>query len=96
MGLPTAAGTPFLGRFPRVAADFVRDLSAYATKKRVSLVLAESIDVFEIERFIALNLYEIGKFAADGRRVAISEFVNRYNDIIDDVETDPSLKIEFR
>jgi hypothetical protein len=55
-----------------------------------------SIDVFEIEQFIALNLYEIGKFAADGRRVAISDFVRRYNDIIDDVETDPSLKIEFK
>jgi Domain of unknown function (DUF4928) len=58
--------------------------------------LGESIDVFEIEQFIALNLYEIGKFAAHGRRTAISDFVNRYNDIIDDVETDPSLKIEFK
>ena len=29
-------------------------------------------------------------------RVAVSDFVTRYNEIIDDVETDPSLKIEFR
>jgi hypothetical protein len=58
--------------------------------------LAGSLDVFEIEQFIALNLYEIGGFAADGRRVAISDFVSRYNDIIDDVETDPSLKIEIK
>jgi hypothetical protein len=58
--------------------------------------LGESIDVFEVEQFIAINLYEIGKFAADGRRVAISDFVTRYNDIIDDVETDPSLKIEIK
>jgi hypothetical protein len=58
--------------------------------------LGESIDVFEIEQFIALNLYEIGKFTADGCRIAILDFVNRYNDIIDDVETDPSLKIEIK
>ena len=57
--------------------------------------LGDRIDIFEIEQFIALNLYELGKFAADGRRVAVSDLVNRYNEIIDDVETDPSLKIEF-
>ena len=58
--------------------------------------LGDRIDIFEIEQFIALNLYELGKFAADGRRVAVSDLVNRYNEVIDDVETDPSLKIEFR
>jgi hypothetical protein len=58
--------------------------------------LADRIDVFEVEQFIALNLYELGKFAAEGRRVAVSEFVTRYNEIIEDVETDPSLKIEFK
>jgi hypothetical protein len=57
--------------------------------------LADRIDVFEVEQFIALNLYELGKFAAEGRRVAVSAFVARYNEIIEDVETDPSLKIEF-
>ena len=58
--------------------------------------LGERIDVFEVEQFIALNLYEIGKFAQDGRRVAVSGFVTRYNEILEEVETDPSLKIEFR
>jgi hypothetical protein len=58
--------------------------------------LGDRIDIFEVEQFIALNLYELGKFAADGRRVAVSDLVNRYNEIVDDVETDPSLKIEFR
>jgi hypothetical protein len=28
--------------------------------------------------------------------VALTEFVTRYNEIIDEVETDPSLRIEFR
>jgi Domain of unknown function (DUF4928) len=58
--------------------------------------LADRIDVFEVEQFIALNLYELGQFGADGRRVAVSDFVTRYNEIIDDVETDPSLKVEFK
>lgn len=58
--------------------------------------LGDRIDIFEIEQFIALNLHELGKFAADGRRAAVSDLMNRYNEIIDDVETDPSLKIEFR
>jgi len=58
--------------------------------------LGERIDVFEVEQFVALNLYELGKFAAEGRRVAVSDLVTRYNEIIDGFETDPSLKIEFR
>jgi hypothetical protein len=37
--------------------------------------LGERIDIFEIEQFVALNLYELGKFAADGRRVAVNELV---------------------
>lgn len=58
--------------------------------------LAERIDVFEIEQFVALNLYEIAKFAANGRRTAISDLVEQYNEIVDEIETDPSLHIEFR
>lgn len=58
--------------------------------------LGERIDIFEVEQFIALNLYELGKFAAEGRRVAVNDVVTRYNEIVDEVETDPSLKIEYR
>ncbi len=58
--------------------------------------LGERIDIFEVEQFVALNLYELGKFAAEGRRVAVGDVVTRYNEIVEEVETDPSLKIEFR
>lgn len=58
--------------------------------------LADRIDVFEIEQFVALNLYEMARFAAEGRRVAVTELVERYNQIVDEFETDPSLKIELR
>ncbi len=58
--------------------------------------LADRIDIFEIEQFVALNLYELGKFVADGRRDAVTQIIERYNHIVDRVETDPSLRIEFR
>jgi len=58
--------------------------------------LSERIDIFEIEQFVALNLYELGKFGADGRRTAVNDLVTRYNAVIDEIETDPSLKIELR
>jgi len=58
--------------------------------------LADRIDVFEIEQFVALNLYEIAKFAAEGRRIAVTDMVSRYNEIVEEFETDPSLKIELR
>lgn len=57
--------------------------------------VADRIDMFEIEQFVALNLYELGKFGAEGRRTAVTDLVERYNAIIDEVETDPSLRIEL-
>jgi Domain of unknown function (DUF4928) len=58
--------------------------------------IAARIDVFELEQFIALNLYELGKFDAAGRKLAVEELIERYNEIIGDNETDPSLAIELR
>ena len=55
-----------------------------------------TLDIFEIEQFVALNLYEMGGFAAAGRRVAVGDLVARYDEIVEDVETDPSLRIEIR
>jgi hypothetical protein len=57
--------------------------------------LADRIDVFEFEQFIAANIYEFGNFSSEGRRAALNKFVTRYNEVIDDIETDPSLKIEL-
>lgn len=58
--------------------------------------LASRIDVFEIEQFIALNLYELGEFVARDRRTAVTSLVDRYNQIIEQVETDQSLRIEVQ
>ncbi len=53
------------------------------------------IDVFEIEQFIASNIFELSRFEQKDRRIKVGEFVDRYNDLIDAYETDPSLKIHF-
>lgn len=58
--------------------------------------LAQRIDVFEIEQFVALNLYELGWTTEKGRKTAVEDFVQAYNEIVDRVETDPSLKINLR
>jgi DNA-binding transcriptional regulator/RsmH inhibitor MraZ len=58
--------------------------------------IADRLDVFEIEQFVALNLYELGKFKATGRRTAVEEMVVRYNAIIEEIETDPSLRIAIQ
>lgn len=57
--------------------------------------LAERIDIFEFEQFVASNLYELGAFMGEGRRTAIHDLVKRYNEIIERFETDLSMKIEF-
>lgn len=58
-----------------------------------NLGLGNRFDVFDIEQFVSLNLYEMGRFTADGRKRAASDLIDRYNEIVDEVETDPSLKI---
>jgi len=55
----------------------------------------ERIDVVEIEQFLAMSLYERSRFARDARSDAVAELVDRYNGIVVECETDPSLKIVF-
>lgn len=53
------------------------------------------IDVFEIEQFVAANVYELSRFAQSARRVTVEQLVEKYNAIIEDCETDQSLRIEI-
>jgi hypothetical protein len=56
--------------------------------------LDSRIDVLEAEQFIAANLHEWTLFDAKRRRSEIHRLFARYNAIVDEVETDPSLRIE--
>ncbi len=49
------------------------------------------ISIRSLERYMAQ-----GRVAAEGRRVAVNDLVLRYNQIVEEVETDPSLKIELK
>lgn len=57
--------------------------------------VAERIDIIEIEQFIATNVYEWSAFQQTKRSVTVRQMVEAYNRIIDQCETDPSLKIEM-
>ncbi|MBS3961217.1 MAG: DUF4928 family protein [Sandarakinorhabdus sp.] len=55
----------------------------------------DRIDIIEIEQFIATNVYEWSKFQRDGRSSTVADIVARYNAIVANCESDPSLRIEF-
>jgi hypothetical protein len=57
--------------------------------------VAERIDIIEIDQFIATNVYEWSAFQQTKRSVTVRQMVEAYNRIIDQCETDPSLKIEM-
>lgn len=56
--------------------------------------LTTRVDIFDIEQFLALNILEWGRFRADRRETAIQDLLDEYNRIVEEHETDRSLKIE--
>lgn len=59
------------------------------------LAVDDRLDVIEIEQFIATNVYEWSVFEREARSTTIKDIIDRYNKIIADCESDPSLRIEF-
>jgi len=55
--------------------------------------IEERIDVIEAEQFIATNILEWSQFAEKYQQAEIARLIHRYNEIIESVETDPSLLI---
>lgn len=55
--------------------------------------VGDRIDILEVEQFVATNVYEWSRFEHKGRPLTIRELVETYNRIIEQSETDPSLKI---
>lgn len=56
--------------------------------------ILDRLDIFDAEQFLAGNIYELGKFSKDKREVTARKIIEKYNDLIRDYETDPSLRIE--
>ncbi len=57
--------------------------------------IADRIDVFDIEQFLASNLYELGQFDPQGRKSSVKQLIGAYNQIVEKCETDPSLIIKI-
>lgn len=52
------------------------------------------IEFHELLQFLTLNLHELGEFRAANQLSTVQEFVDAYNRIVADCETDPGLKIK--
>ncbi len=57
--------------------------------------LAGRVEVWDIQQFLSSNVMEHSNFNESKRNATLADIITRYNKIIDDVETDPSLRIEF-
>jgi len=55
--------------------------------------VSDRVDILEIEQFVATNVYEWSAFQQTQRPLTVRQLIEAYNRIIDDCETDPSLRI---
>ena len=55
----------------------------------------DRVDVVSIEQLVSLAVLGLGGSDADARRAALRRIVTRYNEIVSEVETDPSLRIDL-
>jgi hypothetical protein len=55
--------------------------------------IGERIEVWDIQQFLSMNMYEHGLFERDERKKTVERIIDGYNDIVEQFESDPSLKI---
>jgi hypothetical protein len=57
--------------------------------------LSERVEVWDIQQFLSVNISERSLFNGAARNTKLADIIEKYNVIITEVETDPSLRIEF-
>jgi hypothetical protein len=57
--------------------------------------LSGRIEVWDIQQFLSTNVSEHSLFEDSERNAKLADIIGKYNEIIDEKETDPSLRIEF-
>lgn len=57
--------------------------------------IADRIEIWDLQQFLSINVYEHGLFNAIKRREALASIIREYNGIVTEHETDPSLIIDF-
>ncbi|MGP1575440.1 DUF4928 family protein [Selenomonas sp.] len=81
------------GRHPVIITIFDRVHTALNLAEDAGL--AGRVDVWDIQQFLSANVYEHSLFDETKRNSAMADIIRRYNSIITEKETDPSLRIEF-
>jgi hypothetical protein len=98
----TAPGNPLMDKCVANLAAGLRPLiicPERAVPVAVSLAeshgIVERIEIFSAETFISSNMNEQGRFDAKAVRQKVREMIEKYNEIVELVENNPSLKIEL-
>ena len=68
---------------------------AYAADLADQKGIGARVDVHAIEQFLALNILELGAFDAASSTISLRRIIGRYNEIINEHEANPSLRIEW-
>jgi hypothetical protein len=98
----TAPGEPLIqkckanirgGCFPVIITIFDRVKNAHDLAADAEIL--GRVEVWDIQQFLSTNVNEHGLFDGQTRTAKLADIIERYNEIIDEKETDPSLKIEF-
>jgi hypothetical protein len=97
----TAPGEPLIqkckanirgGCLPVIITIFDRVKNAYDLAADAEI--SSRVEVWDIQQFLSTNINEHGLFSERQRTTKLADIIERYNQIIDEKETDPSLKIE--
>jgi hypothetical protein len=98
----TAPGEPLIqkckaninaGCLPIIITIFDRVKTALDLAADVDL--SGRIEVWDIQQFLSTNISEHSLFDGVARNAKLADIIEKYNAIIAEVETDPSLRIEF-
>ncbi len=82
------------GRRPVVVT--IRSRLEAARQAAEAAGIEERIDIFDVEQFVSLNVYEWSEFSQHLRQETVRDLLETYNDVVTNHETDPSLRIELK
>lgn len=81
------------GCYPVIITIFDRVHTALNLAEDIGL--SGRVEVWDIQQFLSANIHEHSLFDEAKRNSKLSDIVEKYNSIILETETDPSLRIEF-
>lgn len=58
--------------------------------------IEQNVDILDAGQFIAMNLYNLGQYKASNRKLAVDNFIERYNEMVSKCETNQRLRISLK